>query len=99
MRYSIIKVYDQKEIGAHLQLGKKAELVRADITEKTLPDGVTCTLDEVEKPDGSIDLWLRLFGADVKESGTFGFVVSSPNKEIEPITFVFGVKEASGKES
>lgn len=92
MKYSFVGVFDQKRLDVDLQIGEKSEWINANVEELTLPRKSTLTQKIKNDASGTESIWLSLYGENVLDEGTFGFVVSSPQKEIEPITFVFGIK-------
>ena len=92
MKYSFIGVFNQNLLDADLQIGERSEWINVNVEELTLPRKSTL-IQKIKKDDaGKERIWLSLYGQNILDEGTFGFVVSSPQKEIEPITYVFGIK-------
>lgn len=92
MKYSFIGVFTQNLLDADLQIGEKSEWINVNVKELTLPRKSTLTQEIRKDSLGTERIWLSLYGENILDEGTFGFVVSSPQKDIEPITFVFGIK-------
>ncbi len=94
MKYEFLGVFGEGQpMSGTLSVGHKNEWINLNITELRLPMGVELEVKSMKDGSSTQDnLAVLLTSKNVKEAGTFGFAVSSPNTDVEPITYVFGVK-------
>ena len=96
MKYSIIEAKNENNrVDVDLQIGDKSKWINANIEELNIPKNLYLKQEIRKNASGTEIIWISLYGEDIADTGDYGFVVSSPNKEIEPVTCALAIKSKS----